>query len=118
MLIQWIKIKGQLVNINNFDTIEWKELADSILSLQLSKCVSRVTSPVRLDFCWDIKKFDPVVIEEINSISYDISNATCTIKPVFNHDLAENDTWDGTVVDAIKEMRNETVNPNAEFIGE
>lgn len=117
MLIQWIKIKGQLVNINNFDTIEWKELADSILSLQLSKCVSRVTSPVRLDFCWDIKKFDPVVIEEINSISYDISNATCTIEPIFNHDLADN----GSVENGKWKKNtplNETVNPNAEFIGE
>ena len=28
--------------------------------------------------------------EEINSISYDISNATSTLKPIFNHDLANN----------------------------
>ena len=108
MLIQWIKIKGQLVNINNFDTIEWKELGDSILSLQLSKCVSNVTLPTRLEFCWDIKKFDPIVTEEINSVSYDISNATCTLKPIFNHDLANDEKW----------FSNKTINPNAEFIGE
>ncbi len=90
MLIQWIKIKGQLININNFDTIEWKELGDEYLSLQFSKCVSRNTSSTRLEFCWDIKKFDPVVTEEINSVSYDVSNATGTLKPIFNHDLANN----------------------------
>ena len=116
MLIQWIKIKGQLVNINNFDTIEWIELGDSYLSLQFSKCVPRISSPTRLEFCWgDIQ--DPAVIEEINSVSHDISNATCTLKPIFNHDLADNGSVENGKWKKDTPL-NETVNPNAEFIGE
>ena len=67
MFNQWITIKGKLVNINNFDTIEWKELGDSILSLQLSKCVSNVTLPTRLEFCWDDSKWATGSLSELST---------------------------------------------------
>ena len=41
-------------------------------------------------FEWYIGEYNPEVTEEINSVSYEISNGTGTLKPIFNHDLANN----------------------------
>ena len=110
---EWITIKGKLVNINNFDIIEWCENIDrhgkKSIHLSLEKLHdTRVTC--------ETFYFDDV--NEINDVAHVIAARTKTFVPVFKHDLADNDTWDDSVVDTIKEIRNKTVNPNAEFIGE
>ena len=55
--------------------------------------------------------------EEINHVSYIISNVTNTLKPIFNHDLADNGPVDDSKWKKSTPL-NETVNPNSEFIGE
>tara|TARA_R110002020_G_scaffold463855_1_gene684124 strand:+ start:186 stop:611 length:426 start_codon:yes stop_codon:yes gene_type:complete len=140
----WITIKEQLINLNHISSIKWDERGDNLyLYLYRAK-------PHHLDnkftFEWYIGEYNSrlstEVTEEINHVSYIISNATNTLKPIFNHDLADNS--DDLIVKAVQDLRkypsNEkvgrkgrvkraddkrlkqnrehSVNPNAEFIGE
>ena len=111
----WITIKEQLINLNHISSIKWDERGDNLyLYLYRAK-------PHHLDnkftFEWYIDKYNPEVTEEINHVSYIISNVTNTLKPIFNHDLADNGPVDDSKWKKSTPL-NETVNPNAEFIGE
>ena len=109
---EWITIKGKLVNINNFDIIEWCENIDRYgkksIHLSLEKLHdTRVTC--------ETFYFDDV--NEINDVAHVIAARTKTFVPIFSHDLADNGSVENGKWKKDTPL-NETVNPNAEFIGE
>ena len=101
MFNQWITIKGKLVNINNFDTIEWGENIDRHGKKSVHLSLDKLNSNRGISFSFDD-------VNEIDDIAQSIAISTYTLKPIFNHDLANDEKW----------FSNKTVNPNAEFIGE
>ena len=112
---EWITIKGKLVNVNNFDTIEWCENISrngkKSVVLNLKKVHdTRTTSE---SFYFDVA----LDVNEINDVAHVIAARTRTFVPIFNHDLADNSSVENGKWKKSTPL-NETVNPNAEFIGE
>ena len=105
----WIKIKEQLINLNHIVHIKWDERGDnSYLYLYESKLHQHND---KFMFEWYIGEYNPKVTEEINDVSYQISNGTDTLKRIFKHQLANNS--DNVTVQAIRD-----VGQRGEFIGE
>ena len=125
----WVTIKKQLINLNHISHIKWDERGDSLhLYLYPAK---RHQHNDKFMFEWYIGEYNPKVTEEINDVSYEISNGTGSFKPIFKHQLANNLKKypshekvgrKGRVKRAddkrLMDNKEHSMNPNAEFIGE
>ena len=83
----WVKIKGQLINLNHIANIYWDERKNNKLYLTLHPA-NRNSYNREFYFIWDIDEYNPDTIEEINDLFNTIAEATDTFKPIFKHELA------------------------------
>ena len=130
----WIEIKRQLINLNHIQSIMWDEAYDGdMVSLHLYPC-DRHNGKLKFD--WEVKtadgKRDDSAINDLRIVSKGLAKSTKTFQKIFKHDLADNNLdkypshkrvgRKGRVKRAsdkrLMNNRENTMNPNAEFIGE